>query len=194
MQLYFTDLGALSRPLSIDDLVVNPMPSALGSAERAGLIDGMPFVLMDDGSYDLHLNRFFRACPEMGARSPNTWRSYAQDILVWARFLSERRGGKTVWQANLHDVLAFHRARRLSDAAYRISAANWNRGIAALDELYRWAIEEGIITASPFSYGVTLRKAASTGAVLAVTTNRRASARHNERKRRLIAPLMDGDA
>ena len=184
MQLYFTDLGALSRPLSIDDLVVNPMPGALGSAERAGLIDGMPFILMDDGSYDLHLNRFFRACPGMGARSPNTWRSYAQDILVWARFLCERRGGKTGWQANRHDVLAFHRARRLSDAAYRISAASWNRGIAALDKLYRWAIEEGIITASPFSYGVTLRKTASTGAVLAVTTNRareRAARRHDMR-------------
>src|SRR6266851_507670 len=139
---------------------------------------------MDDGSYDLHLNRFFRACPGMGARSPNTWRSYARDILVWARFLSERRGGKTVWQVNRHDVLAFHRARRLSDAAFRISAASWNRSVAALDKLYRWAVEEGIITTSPFSYGVTLRRSAGTGAVLAVTTNRareRAARRHNMR-------------
>ncbi|WP_245331644.1 hypothetical protein [Bradyrhizobium sp. NAS80.1] len=47
-------------------------PGALDVAERAGLIDGMPFILMDDGSYDLNLNRFFRACPGMGARSPNT--------------------------------------------------------------------------------------------------------------------------
>ncbi|WP_247784745.1 tyrosine-type recombinase/integrase [Bradyrhizobium sp. 170] len=108
------------------------------------MIDGMPFILMDDGSYDLHLNRFFRACPGMGARSPNTWRSYARDILVWARFLSERRGGKTVWQADRHDVLAFH----------------------------RWAVEEGIIATSPFSYGVTLRRAVGTRAMLAVTTNR----------------------
>src|SRR6266851_3874358 len=106
---------------------------------------------MDDGSYDLHLNRFFRACPGMGARSPNTWRSYARDILVSARFLGERRGGKTVWQADRHDVLAFHRARRLSDAAFRISAASWNRSVAALDKLYRWAVEEGIITTSPFA-------------------------------------------
>ncbi|MER9647963.1 site-specific integrase [Mesorhizobium sp. M0199] len=152
--------------------------------ERAGLIDGMPFILADDGSYDRDLNRFFRACPGMGARSPNTWRSYARDILVWARFLGERRGGKTVWRADRHDVLAFHRARRLSDAAFRISAASWNRSVAALDKLYRWAIEEGIITTSPFSYGVTLRRAAGTHAVLAVAMNRsreRAARRHDMR-------------
>ncbi|WP_439544040.1 tyrosine-type recombinase/integrase [Hyphomicrobium sp.] len=158
------------------------VPGALDVGERAGLIDGMPFILMDDGSYDLHLNRFFRACPGMGA--PNTWRSYAHDILVWARFLCERRGGKTVWQADRHDVLAFHRARRLSDAAFRISAASWNRSVAALDKLYRWAVEEGVITTSPFGYCVTLRRTASTSAVLAVTTNRareRAARRHDMR-------------
>ncbi|WP_245331108.1 tyrosine-type recombinase/integrase [Mesorhizobium sophorae] len=160
------------------------MTGALDIAERAGLIDGMPFILMDDGSYDPNLNRFFRACPGVGARSPNTWRSYARDILVWARFLGERRGGKTVWQADRHDVLAFHRARRLSDAAFRISAASWNRSVAALDKLYRWAVEEAITTASPFSYGVALRRAAGTRAVLAVQTNRareRAARRHDMR-------------
>lgn len=184
MQLYFTDLGALSRPLPLDDSATNPAPGALDVAERAGLIDGMPFILTDDGSYDLNLNRFFRACPGMGACSPNTWRSYARDILVWARFLAERRDGKTVWQADRHDVLAFHRARRLAAAPYRISAASWNRSIAALDKLYRWAIEEGIITVSPFSYGVTLRRAAGSRAVLAVTANRareRAARRHDTR-------------
>ncbi|CEJ11280.1 Tyrosine recombinase XerC [bacterium YEK0313] len=184
MHLYFTNLDAISRPLFRADLAVSLAPGALDVVERAGLIDGMPFILMDDGSYDLNLNRFFRACPGMGARSPNTWRSYARDILVWARFLSERRGGKTVWQADRHDVLAFHRARRLSDAAFRISAASWNRSIAALDKLYRWAVEEGIISASPFSYGVTLRRTAGSRAVLAVAANRareRAARRHDTR-------------
>ncbi len=186
VQLYFTNLDALSRPLprSIDGLAVRIVPGALDVGERAGLIDGMPFILMDDGSYDLHLNRFFRACPGMGARSPNTWRSYARDILVWARFLCERRGGKTVWQADRHDVLAFHRARRLSAAPYRISAASWNRSVAALDKLYRWAVEEGIMTSSPFSYSVTLRRTAGTRALLAVTANRsreRAARRHDMR-------------
>ena len=69
-------------------------------------------------------------------------------------------------------MLAFHGARRLSDTAFRISAASWNRSIAALDKLYRWAVEEGIITTSPFGYGVTLRRMAETRALLAVTANR----------------------
>lgn len=184
MHLYFTDLDANSRPLFLDDLAVSLAPGALDTVERTGLIDGMPFILMDDGSYDLNLNRFFRACPGMGARSPNTWRAYARDILVWARFLAERRDGKSVWQADRHDVLAFHRARRLSDAAFRISAASWNRSIAALDKLYRWAVEEGIVAASPFSYGVTLRRTAGSHAVLAMAANRareRAARRHDTR-------------
>ncbi|MER9445646.1 hypothetical protein NKI79_30745 [Mesorhizobium sp. M0340] len=42
------------------------------------------------------LNCFFCACPGRGAQSPNTWRSHARDILVWARFLVKRRGSKTV--------------------------------------------------------------------------------------------------
>ncbi|UPK37263.1 hypothetical protein IVB18_08130 [Bradyrhizobium sp. 186] len=33
--------------------------------------------------------------------------------------------------------------RRHDEAANRISAASWNRAIAALDKLYRRAVEEG---------------------------------------------------
>jgi site-specific recombinase XerD len=80
--------------------------------------------------------------------------------------------------------LAFHRARRLSDAAYRISASSWNRCVAALDKLYRWAVEEEIITTSPFGYGVALRRASGRRAMVAVTTNRareRAARRHDTR-------------
>ncbi|MGC5209495.1 site-specific integrase, partial [Escherichia coli] len=88
------------------------------------------------------LNRFFRACPTMGVRSLNSLRSYARDILVWLRFLAERRGGKSVWAADREDVAAYHEARRLSVPPHRISAASWNRCVAALDKLYRWAVEE----------------------------------------------------
>ena len=74
----------------------------------------MPFILGDDGSYDHNLNRFFRACPTMGVRSLNSLRAYARDIVVWLRFLAERRGGKPVWAADRDDIAAFHEARRLS--------------------------------------------------------------------------------
>jgi hypothetical protein len=90
------------------------------SGRKFGLVDGMPFILGDDGSYDHDLNRFFRACPTMGVRSLNSLRSYARDILVWLRFLAERRGGKSVWAADREDVAAYHEARRLSVPPHRI--------------------------------------------------------------------------
>ena len=78
-------------------------------------------------------------------------RSYAYDLLVWVRFL-DQACAKTVWQATREDVDAYHRARRHDEAANRISAASWNRAIAALDKLYRWAVEEGLVGQSPFTY------------------------------------------
>jgi len=40
----------------------------------------------------------------------------------------------------------------LSPPPYRICAASWNRSIAALDKLYRWAADEKLIAKSPFTY------------------------------------------
>ena len=71
---------------------------------------------------------------------------------VWMRFLQERRGGKSLWAASREDIAAFHEARRLSDPPSRISASSWNRAVAALDKLYRWALDEKIITSVPFAY------------------------------------------
>ena len=115
-------------------------------------MDGMPFILGRGGTYDHDLNRFFRACPTMGVGSFNSLRAYARDILVWIRFLAERREGKSVWSADRDDIAAFHEARRLSPPPYRICAASWNRSIAALDKLYRWAADEKLIAKSPFTY------------------------------------------
>ncbi|SJM35263.1 tyrosine-type recombinase/integrase [Mesorhizobium delmotii] len=124
----------------------------VAAAENLDLADGMPFILGDDGGYDPDLNRFFRACPTLGVRAPNSLRAYGRDILVWMRFLAERRDNKPLWAADRHDVAAFHAARRLALPPMRISAASWNRSIAALDKLYRWAVEEGVIAKSPFTY------------------------------------------
>src|SRR5271169_1785205 len=101
----------------------------------------MPFILDDDGSYDPDLNRFFRACPTMGVRSPNSLRAYGRDLVVWMRFLRERRDGKPVWRADREDVAAYHAARRRSVPMHRISAASWNRAVAALEKFYAWALE-----------------------------------------------------
>lgn len=115
--------------------------------------DGMPFVLNDDGSYEWTLNRFLRSLPTSGARSPKTWRAYAYDLVTWARFLAEHRGGRSVLDATREDLDAFYAARRLSGAEFRIGASSWSRLDAALEKFYRWALKVGLLDGSPFSYG-----------------------------------------
>ena len=167
-QLYFTDGSALRAPVSVEGVAVD----LTGVACRIGLMDGMPFFLDRDGSYLHDVNRFFRACPTMGVCSRHSLRAYAHDIFVWMRFLEERRGGKQLWRADYNDVIAFHHARRLSDAPFQISAPSWNRAIAALDKLYRWALDEGLIASSPFRYDLSFRHGQGRGAPKVVEGNR----------------------
>lgn len=148
--LFSTELSELHIPVVVGGVPVGLSSDIIDAAQRVGLVDGMPFFLDRDGKYSGDLNRFFRTCPTMGIRSRDSLRAYAHDILIWLRFLEERRGGKRLWQADSDDVIAFHHARRLSDPPFRISASTWNRGLAALDKLYRWGLEEGLITVSPF--------------------------------------------
>jgi hypothetical protein len=49
----------------------------------------------------------------MGVRSMRSVKAYARDILTWLRFLKERRGAKTVWQADREDVATYYAARRV---------------------------------------------------------------------------------
>lgn len=130
-----------------------------------------PTILRDGAPYDPHLDRFLADLPLNGVRSQHSLRSYAYDLLVWVRFLDEARG-KSVWKATREDVDAYHRARRHDDAAHRISAASWNRAVAALDKLYRWAVEEGLVAQNPFTYrDVWRRMPSGRGHTITVTRN-----------------------
>ncbi|AGP54397.1 tyrosine-type recombinase/integrase [Streptomyces rapamycinicus] len=162
MEIFFTDPGALEAAGVTD---------AQRALERYGLHASAPFILSDDGSYDVHLNRFLWSLPTLGVRSANSWRAYALDLLTWGRFLHEHRD-KTVWQADRDDITAFHRARRVApDPTQVVSAATWNRGIAALDKFYSWAADEGLVTRTPFRYYESSRRADFGGQVL-VRNNR----------------------
>ena len=88
--------------------------------------------------------------------------------MVWVRFLEQARS-KGVWEAERGDINAFHRARRREDVGTRISAASWNRSVAAIEKLYRWAEVEGVVAASPFSM-----PGLATGPGLAACSGRRA--------------------
>ena len=119
--------------------------------QAEGLDADVPVLLRDGALYDPDLDRFFLDLPLSGIRSRHSLRAYGYDVVVWARFLAEARG-KTVWAADRDDVAAFHRARRRGDAGTRISAASWNRSVASLDRLYRWAEREGLVDEVPFSH------------------------------------------
>ena len=145
---------------------------------------GAPAIPRDGAPYDPHLDRFLADLPLNGVRSQHSLRSYAYDLLVWVRFLDEARG-KTVWLATREDVGAYHRARRHDEAANRISAASWNRAVAALDKLYRWAVEEGLIAQSPFNYrDVWRRMPSGRGRTMTVTRNQayERAAKHSDVK------------
>ncbi|MFG2193421.1 tyrosine-type recombinase/integrase [Streptomyces sp. NPDC048639] len=150
MEIFFTDPEALEAA---------GVAEAQKALQRHGLHAGAPFILSEDGSYDVHLNRFLWSLPTLGVRSANSWRAYALDLLTWGRFLHEHRG-KTVWQADRDDITAFHRARRVApDPTQVVSASTWNRGVAALDKFYNWATDEGLVTRTPFKYHDSSRSA-----------------------------------
>jgi hypothetical protein len=89
--LHFTDASVASRPVRLTDTGNNFWTATVDLGDPPELVDGTPFILGDDGSYDLQFNRFFRECPSIGVRSTNSVRAYARDLLTWVRFLTERR-------------------------------------------------------------------------------------------------------
>jgi site-specific recombinase XerD len=103
-----------------------------------GLDCYVPLILRSGRIYDADLDHFFLDLPLNGVRSAHSLRAYGYDILVWVRFLEEARG-RNLWAATRIDVAAFHSARRRNGAGSRISAASWNRSVAAMEALYTWA-------------------------------------------------------
>ena len=141
------------------------VPTAIVIQERRaadGLDHYVPVILRGGVPYNADLDRFFLDLPLNGVRSRHSLRAYAYDIVVWLRFL-DAAYNKTVWAATRSDVDAFHRVRRRKDAGARISAASWNRSIAALEKLYQWAVLEGIVASSPFTHRDVWRRASVGG-------------------------------
>ena len=128
------------------DIILEERRATSGSAHY------VPKIVRDGRVYDRDLDRFLLALPANGLRSPRSLRAYGYDIVVWLRFLDQARNCKQVWDADGEDVAAFFQTRRKTRARFRISAASWNRSVAALDKMYAWAKRKGLIEASPFTY------------------------------------------
>jgi hypothetical protein len=148
----------LQRRLSDGSVPDAVLSRALLCVERVAVTGSVPFVLDDKGRYDTALNRFFRTCPTMGSRSANSLKAYAFDIVTWQRFLIELRDSKELWCADRDDIAAFHASLRRSAVPYRIAASSWSRMVASLQKLYDWAVEDGLMAASPFGRELTVRR------------------------------------
>ena len=124
----------------------------VAALSRAGVVDGLPFLLGADGSYDLQLNRFFRELDGWGVRAANSVLAYARDIMLFCRFLAQSRGGKSIWECDTADLRAYKRARLHTPGPARVSVATWRRLVAALDKWAAWSVYEGLIGGLPFRY------------------------------------------
>src|SRR6266568_1070055 len=146
IDLHVTDAASAAGP--------GGQASAVGVAalNRAGVADGLPFLLGSDGSYDLQLNRFFRELDGWGVRAANSVLAYARDIMLFCRFLAQSRGGKSIWECGTADLRAYKRARLHTAGPAQVSVATWRRLVAALDKWAAWSVYEGLIGELPFRY------------------------------------------
>jgi site-specific recombinase XerD len=161
--VFFVDAVALGR---WDRL--GSTDAAKGWLADLGLPHGMPFVLRSDGMPDRVANRWLASLPTYGCRSANTWKAYALTWAEWARFVRAR--GVEPAAAMAVDVAAFFATQRLDSDGAGVGRATWNRKVAALENFYRWAIDNGLAAASPFVYRDGWARG-SDGAVRAVRRN-----------------------
>jgi len=146
IDLHVTDAASAGGP-------GGPAPAGgVAALSRAGVADGLPFLLGSDGSYDLQLNRFFRELDGWGVRAANSVLAYARDVMLFCRFLAQSRGGKAIWECDSADLRAYKRARLHTPGPAQVSVATWRRSVAALDKWAAWSVYEGLIGQLPFRY------------------------------------------
>ncbi|WP_076592152.1 tyrosine-type recombinase/integrase [Herminiimonas arsenitoxidans] len=118
--------------------------------EQLGLVDQQPFTIDINWQCDAVLNSFLRSLAAPGSPSPNTWRTYAEQLSLFFRFLIRRE--KTWRNASSEDWLVYYRLRRIQSGPLKISSASWNVFAAALRRFYEWAQQEGHVECVPFEY------------------------------------------
>jgi site-specific recombinase XerD len=120
-----------------------------GVLRSAGVRDGFPFVLGEDGRYDSRLNLVLGHLPRWGLRSVNSVRVYGEIVVAFSRFLDEHRGGKSLWSTDEEDLQALWVVRR-RDPATAVSPASWNLWVAALDKVFTVGVDLGLMVSNPF--------------------------------------------
>jgi integrase len=128
------DLERPPTPLNEQLLVETSVLDGLASRGRR---HDQPFLIGPGGRPDTRANAFF-ASARMLARSPLTWRKYAQSLGLWLNFLLAT--GRSWDQATEDDAESF-KEWRLSEPTnpLPVQGSTFQANLAALRVFYRWA-------------------------------------------------------
>lgn len=114
--------------------------------------ESRPFILRGDGMIDEDLDKFFDYLASPSRRSPNTWKAYASQIIVFIRFMEAQ--GKHWKKATKEDLNRYYMVRTTGDFQNTkpIKGTSWNLVAAALVHLYEFSKYSGLISEVPFNY------------------------------------------
>lgn len=115
--------------------------------ERTGIHTGDPIILSPDYRIDESLSLFL--CRSSFARlAAETKRNYTDDYAIFFDFLWAR--GKVWDEATADDLWDFEDWRTRSPRnPQKVGAARWNRSLAALTRLYKWAVATENMASNP---------------------------------------------
>ncbi|WP_433678751.1 tyrosine-type recombinase/integrase [Nocardia sp. CA-119907] len=132
----------------------------LGS--RPLIPEQMPVLVDDDLLFEdgpgapratVVVNRWLRMLPATGAPSPNSWEAYARAVRDWMVFLAEHGVGLFDSRERLKLALGrYAEYRATGPIERRLAASTWGQHMSILSLFYRWALEEGLAQAEPFTY------------------------------------------
>jgi integrase len=138
-------------------------------AQQPLIRDRMPVLIDDDLRFEdapgvprptVFVNRWLRELPLNGAPATRTWQNGANCLRDWLAFLQVRGVSPLGDGRDLRAALGMYAEYRLaSELKDRWDPSTWNLNMGILSGFYRWAREQGIASAVPFSYRTGRRMA-----------------------------------
>ncbi|MEV4780475.1 tyrosine-type recombinase/integrase [Burkholderia sp. LMU1-1-1.1] len=133
-------------------------PHLTGLIAQLSLPKGLPYTVDSEWRCDPILNDFFLYLVGPSSRGSATWRTYAEQLSLFFRFLDSR---SLSWRdATQDELLHYYRLRRVGEGELKISARSWNVFVAASRRFYEWAVRKGHIPVVPFNYREAQSRAA----------------------------------
>lgn len=125
-------------------------PHLSSTIAKLSLPEGLPYTVDQEFRCDAVVNDFFLSLAAPSTRGSATWRTYAEQLSMFFRFLASQ--GVSWNQASQQDLLHYYRLRRVGEGELKISARSWNVFVAACRRFYEWAARAEHISVVPFTY------------------------------------------